>query len=263
MPAAGGGVRGRRPLVGGNWKMHTTREEARSLVRELRSELDGLQGVDIVIFTPTPWLADAHDLLVGSTIRVGAQHAHWERSGAFTGAVSAHQLVGVVDYVLVGHSERRQLFHECDRATARLLGAALAAGLSPLLAVGETAAERDRGEAEAVIERQLLTALDGLRRLDGRVAVAYEPVWAIGRGESATPSQAEKGCAAVRRIIAERFGADAAARARVLYGGSVSAATAAELAVLPSVDGALVGGASLRPAEFARICRDVAAAGGG
>lgn len=260
---AAGGVRGRRPLVGGNWKMHTTREEARSLVRELRSELDGLEGIDIVIFPPAPWLADAHDLLAGSTLRVGAQHAHWERSGAFTGAVSVHQLAGVVDYVLVGHSERRQLFHECDPATARLLGAALAAGLSPLLAVGETAAERDRGEAEAVIERQLLAALDSLQRLDGRVAVAYEPVWAIGRGESATPSQAEEGCATVRRIIAERFGADAAARARVLYGGSVSAATAGELAALPSVDGALVGGASLRAAEFAGICREVAASGGG
>ena len=263
MAAAGGGVRGRRLLVGGNWKMHTTREEARSLVAELRAELDGLEGIDIVIFPPAPWLADAHDLLAGSTLRVGAQHAHGERSGAFTGEVSAHQIAGVVDYVLVGHSERRRLFHECDRATARLLGAALEAGLSPLLAVGETAAERDRGDTEAVIRRQVLAALDGVQRLDGRVAVAYEPVWAIGRGESAPPSQAEEGCAAVRRMVAERFGADAAARVRVLYGGSVSAATAAELAALPSVDGALVGGASLRAAEFAGICREVAASGGG
>lgn len=263
MPAAGGGAGGWRPLVGGNWKMHTTREEARALLGELRSELDGLAGIEIVIFPPAPWLADAHDLLAGSTLRVGAQHAHWERSGAFTGAVSAHQIAGIVDHVLVGHSERRQLFHECDRATSRLLAAALEAGLSPLLAVGETAPERDRGETEAVIRRQLLAAVDGLERLDGRVAVAYEPVWAIGAGESAAPSEAEQGCAAVRRIVSERFGAATAAGVRVLYGGSVGAGNARDLASLPSVDGALVGGASLRAAEFAGICREVAATGGG
>ena len=259
MAGAGRGAGGRRPLVGGNWKMHTTRAEARALVGELLAELDGLGGADIVIFPPLPWLADAHDLLAGRALRLGAQHAHWERAGAYTGAVSAHQLAGVVDYVLVGHSERRRLFHECDRSTARLLSAALGAGLSPLLAVGETAREREAGETEAVIRRQLLAAVEGLERLDGRVAVAYEPVWAIGSGESAAPPQAEEGCAMVRRVVAERFGPDAAARCRVLYGGSVSAATAGDLALLPSVDGALVGGASLRAAEFAAICRRLAA----
>ena len=261
--AAGRGAGGRRPLVGGNWKMNTTRVEARSLVGELLAELDGLRGVDIVILPPAPWLADAHDLLAGSTLRLGAQHAHWERAGAYTGAVSAHQLAGVVDHVLVGHSERRRLFHESDGATARLLSATLEAGLSPLLAVGETAGEREAGETGAVLRRQLLAAVEGLERLDGRVAVAYEPVWAIGSGESATPSQAEEGCSIVRRVVAERFGPEAAARCRVLYGGSVSAANAAELALLPSVDGALVGGASLRAAEFAAICRSLAASGAG
>ena len=259
----GGRADGWRPLVGGNWKMHTTREQARALLRELRSELDGLAGVEVVILPPAPWLADAHDLLAGSTLRVGAQHAHWEREGAFTGAVSAQQIAGVVDYVLVGHSERRQLFHECDRATAHLLAAVLEAGLSPLLAVGETAGEREAGETEAVLRRQLLAAFEGVGGLDGRVAVAYEPVWTIGRGESATASQAGEGCSAVRRIVAERFDAAAAAACRVLYGGSVNAANAGELAGLSSVDGALVGGASLRAAEFAAICRGVAAAGGG
>jgi triosephosphate isomerase (TIM) len=255
------GAHVRLPIVGGNWKMHTSRDEARALLAELRAELDGLAGVEVVILPPTPWLADAHDLLAGSTLQVGAQHAYWERAGAYTGEVSPHQLVGVADYVLVGHSERRQLFSERDEETASKLAAVLAAGLRPLLAVGETGRERRAGETEAVLERQLHAAFEDAPRLHEHVVIAYEPVWAIGTGETATPEQAEQACASVRAMLADRFDAGSADRCRVQYGGSVSAANVDELSRQPSVDGALVGGASLRAAEFAAICRAVAAAG--
>lgn len=263
MSATGGAARGRLPLVGGNWKMHTNREEARALLGELRAEIDGLPGVEVVILPPAPWLADAHDLLAGSTLRVGAQHAYWKPAGAYTGAVSAHQLVGVVDYVLVGHSERRRTFRERDEETASMLAAVLDADLSPLLAVGETGPERRAGKTEAVLDRQLRAAFDGARSLDPRVAIAYEPVWAIGTGASATVAQAEETCATVRSIVARRFDTESAARCRVQYGGSVDAKNAGELARQPSVDGALVGGASLRSGDFAAICRAVAAAASG
>ncbi|MDA0256753.1 MAG: triose-phosphate isomerase, partial [Chloroflexi bacterium] len=204
----------RVPIVGGNWKMHTTRDEARALLAELRAELDGLAGVEVVILPPTPWLADAHDLLAGSTLRIGAQHAYWERAGAYTGEVSPHQLIGVADYVLVGHSERRQLFDERDEETASKLAAVLSAGLRPLLAVGETGRERRAGETEGVLERQLHAAFEDAPRLEQAVVVAYEPVWAIGTGETATPEQAEEACAAVRGILAARFDARSAERCR-------------------------------------------------
>jgi triosephosphate isomerase len=260
---ASGAPHGRIPIVGGNWKMNTTREEARALLAELRTELNGLAGVEVVILPPAPWLGDAHDLLTGSTLQVGAQHAYWERAGAYTGEISPHQLGGVADYVIVGHSERRQLFHERDEETASRLAAVLSAGLRPLLAVGETGRERRAGETEAVLDRQLRAAFEDASRLDERLVVAYEPVWAIGTGETATPEQAEQACSMVRRILADRFDTAAAERCRVQYGGSVSAANVEELAHQPSVDGALVGGASLRAAEFAAICRAVAAAAAG
>jgi len=238
--------------------MHTDREAARALLAELRTELDGLAGVEVVILPPTPWLADAHDLLAGSTLQVGAQHVYWERAGAYTGEVSPHQLVGVADYVLIGHSERRQLFSERDEETAIKLAAVLAAGLRPLLAIGETGHERRAGETEAVLERQLHAAFEDAPLLHEHIVIAYEPVWAIGTGATATPEQAEAACATVREILADRFDTDAADRCRVQYGGSVSATNVEELSRQPSIDGALVGGASLRAAEFAAICRAVA-----
>ncbi len=250
----------RLPIVGGNWKMNTTRNEARVLLMALRDELDGLVGVDVVVIPPTLWLTDAHDLLAESTLQIGVQHVYWEHAGAYTGEVSPHQLLGVADYVLIGHSERRRLFHERDEETANKLTAVLSAGLHPLLAVGETGRERRAGETMMVLDRQLRAAFKDAERLDERVVIAYEPVWAIGTGDTATPEQAEQACAEVREILSRRFDADAVGRCRVQYGGSVSMENVVELSRQPSIDGALVGGASLRATEFAAICRAVAAA---
>lgn len=258
---------GRRPLVGGNWKMHTTRAEARTLLAALARDCPAGPGagVDVVVFPPAPWLGDAADLLGGTAIAVGVQDVHPEASGAFTGAVSAPMVAGVATWALTGHSERRRFFGDTDAVVARKLAAAVAAGLHPLLAVGESAAERAAGQAAAVLQRQLAAALapllpPGGPRVVDDLAVAYEPVWAIGSGRTATPEEAQEGCRAVRAQVAAHLGAAAAARCRVLYGGSVTPDTAPALLAGADVDGVLVGGASLDAAAFAAICRAAAAA---
>ncbi len=248
----------RRPIVGGNWKMNQNRAEARALLRALLAELAEPGPIDIVVCPPAPWLGDAADLLGSSSLSVGAQHTHWEERGAFTGEQSASLLRGTASHVLVGHSERRQLFGERDEDVARRLGAVLAAGLTPILAVGERLEERRAGHSEVVLERQLLGALRDLAELPGDFVVAYEPVWAIGSSEAAPAEMAGLAAAQIRSIIAARFGAATAGGLRIQYGGSVSAANAASFAALPDVDGALVGGASLRADEFAQICREFA-----
>ena len=189
----------------------------------------------------------------GTAVRVAAQNMHEEDSGAFTGEVSASMLVELdVEAVILGHSERRQLFGETDEALARKVPAALAAELEPILCVGESEAARDGGETEEVLERQLQADLAGVEPTQlERVVVAYEPIWAIGTGRTATPEQAQEACAFIRDVLRMRGGA--ADRVRILYGGSVKPANAAELMALPDVDGALVGGASLDAEEFAAI----------
>jgi triosephosphate isomerase len=253
----------RTPVVGGNWKLHTTRAEARTLLQGLRAELDGIVGVEVVVFPPAPWIGDAADVLEGSTLAVGAQHVHWEAEGAFTGELSAAMLVGTASYVIVGHSERRHVFGESDEDAGRKLRSVLDAGLSPILAVGESREEREAGWTTAVLRRQLVAAFEGVDALPPGFVVAYEPVWAIGTGLTATPEMAQEACAGVRAIVAERFDAATAAKLRVQYGGSVTPENASELALQPDIDGALVGGASLRVDSFAAICRAVAEAAGG
>jgi triosephosphate isomerase len=253
----------RTPIVGGNWKLHTTREEARSLLRELRERLDGLAGVEIVVCPPAPWLGDAAELLAGSTLAVGAQNVYWEPHGAFTGEQSAAILGGTASHVIVGHSERRHRFGERDQDVGRKLRSILEAGLAPILAVGELREERDAGQMLAVLRRQLTAAFEHSETIPEGFVVAYEPVWAIGTGLSATPEAAGEACAAVRAIVAERFDDATAAALRVQYGGSVTPDTAAQLARQPDVDGALVGGASLQGESFEAICRAVAEAAGG
>ena len=250
-------------MVGGNWKLHTTRAEARTLLQGLRAELDGLAAVEVVVFPPAPWIGDAADVLEGSTLAVGAQNAHWEATGAFTGELSAAMLAGAAAYVLVGHSERRQVFGESDEDAGRKLRSVLDAGLSPVLAVGESREEREAGWTTAVLRRQLVAAFEGVDALPPGFVVAYEPVWAIGTGLTASPEIAQEACVGVRAIVAERFDAATAAELRVQYGGSVTPENARTLALQPDIDGALVGGASLQVDSFAKICRAVAEAAGG
>jgi triosephosphate isomerase len=248
----------RVPIVGGNWKMHTSREEARALLLELRVALDGMSGVEVVICPPAPWLGDAADALSESSLHVGAQNVHWEASGACTGEQSASLLRGTAECVLVGHSERRHVFGETDSEVNRKLGAILEAGLTPILAVGETLQEREAGWTAVVLRTQLEGAFDGFERCPEGLVVAYEPVWAIGTGRTASPAVAQEACAQVRAMLGQRFSVADAAAVRIQYGGSVTAANSAELAAQPDIDGALVGGASLRAEDFAEICRAAA-----
>lgn len=248
----------RQPVVGGNWKMHTTRAEARALLTGLRAGLDGLTGVQVVICPPAPWLSDAADALAGSTLEVGAQDVHWEPKGALTGAISAPMLAGVASWVIVGHSERRHIFGETAEETNAKLRAVLAAGLRSILAVGERQEESD--QTADVLRRQLDEGFRGIERLPAEVVIAYEPVWAIGTGLAATPDDAQARCALIRSMLAERFDAASADACRIQYGGSVNPQNIGGYAKQPDIDGALVGGASLDAAAFTAICRAVAAA---
>jgi triosephosphate isomerase len=242
----------RTPYIAANWKMHKTVAEAAAFVDVLLPRIAATQS-DVVICAPFTALTAVVERRYGTAVKVAAQNMHEEDSGAFTGEVSAPMLVELdVEAVVLGHSERRADFNETDEALARKVPAALAAGLEPILCVGESEEARDADQTEGVLERQLqadLAAVDSGRL--GEVVVAYEPIWAIGTGRTATPEQAQEACAFIRDVLRER-GAVADA-VRILYGGSVKPANAAELMAQPDIDGALVGGASLDPAEFAAI----------
>ena len=246
----------RRPLVAANWKMNKTVGEAAHFLERFVAKAGGFSGVDVVVCAPFTALAAAVEQAGAAPVRIAAQNMHFEDSGAFTGEVSAPMLTDIgVEAVVLGHSERRQLFGETDEALARKVPAALAAGLLPILCVGESEAQRDAGETEAVIAAQLdadLAEVDGERL--GEVVVAYEPIWAIGTGRTATTEQAQEACAFVRSQLAERDAA-AAEAVRILYGGSMKPGNAAELIAQPDVDGGLIGGASLDPEDFLAICR--------
>jgi triosephosphate isomerase len=248
----------RAPLIAGNWKMHKTPAEARELVRSLLGQLAAEPAAELLLLPPfTALEAVVAELAGDPRFRVGAQDCHYEAEGAFTGEISAPMLAPLCDYVLVGHSERRHLMAESDELVRMKLDAVLAAGLLPVLAVGETEAERRAGATEAVVERQTRAGLAGLGvEQIGRCTLAYEPVWAIGTGATATPDDAAAAAAVIHRVVQELSSEEVAVR--VLYGGSVTAANAASLLSAPGVRGALVGGASLRADEFAGI---VAAAG--
>jgi triosephosphate isomerase len=242
----------RTPYIAANWKMHKTVAEAAAFVDALLPRIAATQH-DVVICPPYLALSEVVERSRGSAVRVAAQNMHEADWGAFTGEVSAPMLVEAdVDAVILGHSERRQFFGESDEALARKLPAALAAGLEPILCVGESEEAHDAGQTEGVLERQLQADLAAVEPAQlARIVVAYEPIWAIGTGRTATPEQAQETIAFVRDVLRERGGeADAV---RILYGGSVKPGNAAELMALADVDGALVGGASLDPEEFAAI----------
>jgi triosephosphate isomerase len=242
----------RTPYVAANWKMHKTVAEAAAFVDALLPRIAATQH-DVVICPSYLALSEVVERSRGSAVRVAAQNMHEEGSGAFTGEVSAPMLAAAdVEAVILGHSERRQLFGETDEALARKLPAALAAGLEPILCVGESEEARDAGQTKGVLEGQLQADLAAVEpgELSGLV-VAYEPIWAIGTGRTASPEQAQEACAFVRDVLRERgVAADAV---RILYGGSVKPGNAAELIAQEDIDGALVGGASLDPEGFAAI----------
>jgi triosephosphate isomerase len=245
----------RRPLIAGNWKMHGSRAENAELVEALLLDLPGQTPFDIAVCPPFVYLWETGRLLKSSSIALGAQSVCAEAVGAFTGEVSASMLKDVgCQYVIVGHSERRAIYKEDDALVARKFLAAQSQGLIPILCVGETLEERERGQTTQVVSRQLTAVLDpaGVAALR-RAVIAYEPVWAIGTGKNATPAQAQEVHAHIRNAIAARD-AKIAADVRILYGGSVKAANARELFAMPDVDGGLVGGASLKADEFLKIC---------
>jgi triosephosphate isomerase len=243
-------------FVCGNWKMHKTTAEARDLVRALAPLVQGAAGVQVAVAPPFTALAAVAEAVKGTKIELAAQDVHWEPQGAFTGEISALMLKDLgVRHCIVGHSERRQLFGESDGTVQKKTRALLAAGLLPIVCVGETLAEREAGETMQVVSRQVRGALTGLAPQDlARLTVAYEPVWAIGTGRTATTAQAQEAHAEIRRILREIGGA-AAEEVRIQYGGSVKPDNAAELMAQPDVDGALVGGASLEAASFSKIVK--------
>ncbi len=249
----------RRALVAGNWKMHGSGELARTLLAELIEELGGgVNGTDLVVCPPAPYLGMVGELMRGSELILGAQNAYSEQEGAFTGEISPRMLGEFsVRYVIAGHSERRRLFGESDELVARKFAAIQAEAMRPILCVGETLEEREQGRAMEVVAHQIGRVLEktGVGGFE-RAVVAYEPVWAIGTGRTASPEQAQEMHEAIRNLIGEQDPAIAEAL-RIVYGGSVNDSNAGELFACADIDGALVGGASLKGPVFTRICNSV------
>ncbi len=247
---------GRKPFVAGNWKMHKTVAEAAALARELRGMVSMVHGVRIGVAPPFTALHAVAKALDGSNVETGGQTLHWEKQGAFTGEIAPGMLVEAgAAFVVVGHSERRQFFGETDETVRKRTAAALEAKLTPIVCVGETLGEREAGRTLSVVESQVKGGLGSFSKDElGRIAIAYEPVWAIGTGKTATTAQAQEVHAAIRKLLAE-LGGEVAERMPILYGGSVKPENAAELMAQPDVDGALVGGASLTADSFAKIVK--------
>jgi len=255
----------RRPLIAGNWKMYKTHLEAMMLVQQLGHELaeHDFERVEVVVCPPFTSLRTIQTLIDSDRYQfgLGAQNMHVEKEGAFTGEVSPPMLKALdVDYVILGHSERREIFGETDHGVNAKVRAAFAYEMTPIMCVGETESEREAGETESKVERQVKAGLaslkpDALRK----TVIAYEPIWAIGTGKTATPTDAQSTISFIRRLLVSDFGDDVAAETRILYGGSVKAGNAASLMGQEDIDGALVGGASLEGGEFAAIVKAVKA----
>ena len=251
----------RKPLISGNWKMNLNHFEAIQTVQKLAYLVgkDELEVVDVSLHPPFTDVRSVQTLIDTDKLGylLGAQHCHWEEKGAYTGEVSPVFLSKLgVQYVICGHSERRELFGETDEVVAKKVAAIQQHGMTPILCVGETLDEREAGDTETKVLGQVRAALQGRSAQQvASMVIAYEPIWAIGTGRTATSQDAQQVCAAIRGCVAELSGQDAADAVRIQYGGSVKAGTIAELIAQPDVDGALVGGASLDPDEFARICK--------
>ncbi|HZA41302.1 MAG TPA: triose-phosphate isomerase [Actinomycetota bacterium] len=251
----------RRPLIAGNWKMYKTHLEAMTLVQQLAHELAGhdFERVEVAVCPPFTSLRTIQTLIDSDRYEfgLGAQNMHVDKEGAFTGEVSPSMLKALdVDYVILGHSERRELFGETDEGVNAKVRAAFATEMTPIMCVGETESEREAGETEPKVERQVKAGLAGLKPDAVRkIVIAYEPIWAIGTGKTATPQDAQGTISFIRRLLGSDFGAEVAGDTRILYGGSVKAGNAASLLGQADIDGALVGGASLDGGEFAAIVK--------
>jgi len=250
----------RTPFVAGNWKMNKTVAEARELVSVMGQDLKQVKGVEKVLCPPFMSLVAVANLLGGTDLGLGAQNMHWEDKGAFTGETAPGMVKEFCKYVILGHSERRTYFGETDETVNRKVLAAQKHGLTPIVCIGETLAQYEAGETAAVVRRQTLEGLKGLDpAFAPQIVVAYEPVWAIGTGKASSAENAEAVHRdVVRAALAELFGAETAQAIRILYGGSVTAANAAEFFSQPDIDGALVGGASLKAEDFIAIARAAA-----
>jgi triosephosphate isomerase len=248
----------RKVIIAGNWKMNKTAAEGKALVEELKPLVAGLDNVEIGVAPTFTALAAVVEAAKGSNIKVGAQNVHWAENGAFTGEISAEMLKEVgVDFVIVGHSERRQYFGETDETVNLRTKAALAAGLDVIVCIGELLEEREGGKTEEVLETQLKGGLAGLTAEDmAKIVIAYEPVWAIGTGKTATPEMAEETQAFCRKVIADIFGAGVAEAVRIQYGGSMKAENSQELVAQADIDGGLIGGASLKADSFAALIKN-------
>lgn len=244
----------RVPMIAGNWKMNTTVSEAVELVSEMRHELDEIDNIDKVICPPFISLAVVGELIKGTSIKLGAQNMYFEEKGAYTGEISPLMLADLCELVIIGHSERRQYFNETGEMVNKKILAALGVGLKPILCIGERLEENEAGRTEEVVTGQLRSALAGVNRPNDLI-IAYEPVWAIGTGKAATGKQANETIGFIRRNLAELYGKEMAQEVRILYGGSVTAANTGEFINQPEIDGALVGGASLKASEFLSIIR--------
>jgi len=244
----------RTPFIAGNWKMFKTQKEAKAFAEEFKS-IYKASDVRVAVAAPFTDLAALKKALKGSGVALAAQNMHWEDSGAFTGEISAEMLKEIgVEYVVIGHSERRQYFKETDTTVNKKIKKALQTGLLPILCVGEALKTREAGEEQAFVEKQLKKAFRGVSAEDARkITVAYEPIWAIGTGKTASPQQAQDMCAFIRKVLEDLYGDEISEDITIQYGGSVKPANATELMNQPDIDGALVGGASLKPQDFLDI----------
>jgi len=244
----------RTPLIAGNWKMNTTIEEAVNLIKTMQPGLQKLQGVEKVLCPPFISLMAARALTKGSSVKLGAQNVYYEEKGAYTGEVSPLMLADLCEYVIIGHSERRQHFGETDEIINKKIKVAIKVGLKPILCIGETSEENEAGQTREVLGKQIMTCSDRLYLLSGMV-IAYEPIWAIGTGKNASGDEANRTIGFIRQFISRLHGSGIANTTRILYGGSVSAANIAEFMRKSEIDGALVGGASLKADEFVNIVK--------
>lgn len=250
----------RRPMVAGNWKMNTTPSEGASLVQDLEEKVSGMEErVEIVVCPPATGLKSVSTVIELDEVLIGlgAQNVHWEAKGAFTGEISTGMLADLrCDYVIVGHSERRQMFGETDETVNKKVKAVLAAGMTPIMCVGETLEIRENGETEQFVRGQVRAGLEGIdAEQAASLIIAYEPIWAIGTGKTPTPEDANDVCRTIRATVGALFGQGAAMQMRVLYGGSVKPDNSAAFFAEPDIDGALVGGAALDATSFADIVR--------
>ena len=247
----------RLPIIAGNWKMNTTIDEAVTLVRDMLDKLDRIEGVEKVLCPPFISLSAVRALLLDSSIKLGAQNLYFEQKGAYTGEISPPMLAGLCQYVILGHSERRQHFGETDEIVNRKVKAALKAGLKTILCVGESPSENEAGKTEEIVTRQVKGALAGIDSTRDLIT-AYEPIWAIGTGRAATGQQANNTIGLIRHTLSDLYGGPAAQAIRIQYGGSVTGANIAEFISQPEIDGALVGGASLKAPDFLSIVQQTA-----